>query len=421
MNVVTSCLIILSLSFVTTAAQADYLPSAQAAEKALWRSAGVIQARSDLEALTIHSQGLASGREEWTISAEAAYRRIQDTPNDNYAEGAVSISRPLRLPYRAQADLNLAQSMVNLNKAQLGELLHESGRTLLNLWFEWLTKYSQLQLWQEHVAIAEQQLITVNTRIKLGEAARIERVNAEAALSQIRLQQQLALLQEQQTRRSMLSYFPSLPAVADLPLPAPQPPAGSAEAYASLVLTHNHELLRERNRAATLQAEADQYASRASIDPSVGLFYKNEARGNEHVFGVNLVLTLPGSARRTDRQAALQHATTSQQTVRLVEQRVTNEARSLFESAILQVNAWHQAEQASQALTEAARLSERAYSLGEGTLDQVLINRRLAIEGQLNAQQTKVTALATLARLKLDAHQLWSLDHTERYATGSEP
>ena len=29
----------------------------------------------------------------------------------------------------------------------------------------------------------------------------------------------------------------------------------------------------------------------------------------------------------------------------------------------------------------------RAYSLGEGSLDQVLVNRRLALEGQLMAQQ----------------------------------
>lgn len=413
MNVVSSCLVSMSCLLLAATAQADYLPSTKAAEEALRLSAGAVQARSELEAQIIRSQGLADGREEWTLSAEAAYRRIRETPNDSHPEGAVGISRPLRLPYRAQADRKLAQSMIDLNKAQLGETLHENGRSLLNLWFEWLAKYSQQQLWQAQVALAEQQLGTVNARIRLGEAARAEQVNAEAALYQIRLQQQLSTLQERQTRRNLITNFPTLAITADLPLPAPEPPEGDAEAYASRVLLHNHELLRERNRAATLQAEADQYASRTSIDPSVGLFYKNEANNNEHVFGVNLVLTLPGSARRTDQQAALRLAASAHQHVLLLEKRVSNEARSLFESATLHVNTWQQAEKASQALNEAARLSERAYSMGEGSLDQVLTNRRLAIEGQLNAQQARVAALATLTRLKLDAHLLWSLDHDD--------
>jgi hypothetical protein len=40
----------------------------------------------------------------------------------------------------------------------------------------------------------------------------------------------------------------------------------------------------------------------------------------------------------------------------------------------------------------------------------VLLNRRLALEGQLNAQQAQFAALAADARLKLDAHRLWPLD-----------
>ncbi len=49
-------------------------------------------------------------------------------------------------------------------------------------------------------------------------------------------------------------------------------------------------------------------------------------------------------------------------------------------------------------------------SLGEGNLDQVLVNRRLALEGQLMAQQAQLEALSAHARLKLDSHQLWPLD-----------
>lgn len=401
-------LVVAALSLATTA-QADYLPAAAAAEAALWSSAPVVQARGELEAQILNSQSLQAGREEWVLAAEAAYRRLQLPPQENHTEGSVSLSRPLRLPSRTRADYKLATSLVDHSKAQLGEMLHESGRRLLTLWFEWLGKYSQSRLWQAQIKLGEQQLETVKTRIKVGEAPRSEQVNAEAALAQIRLQQQVTVMQELQARRQLGAEFPGLQIAADEFLPLPAAPEGTAENYVTLALAHNHELMRARYKADMLQAEADQFATRDSIDPSVGAFYKNEGNGSEHVFGLNLVLTLPGSARRSDQQAALRLASAAQKAKYLLEQRLRNEALSLFESATAQTDNWRQAEQAAQALTEAARLSERAYSLGEGNLDQVLLNRRLAIEGQLTALQARVSALATHARLRLDAHQLWSL------------
>lgn len=400
--------IIATLTLATTA-QADYLPAAAEAEAALWHSAPVVQARGELEAQLLSSQSLQGGREEWSLTAEAAYRRIQLPPQENHAEGSISLSRPLRLPSRARADRNLARTLIDQSKAQLGEMLHESGRQLLSLWFDWLGKYSQSQLWQAQIRLGEQQLETVNTRIKVGEAPRSERVNAEAALAQIRLQQQVTVMQEQQSRRQLRAQFPALQIAADEILPVPARPEGTAENYVTRFLAHSHELLRARYRAEMLQAEADQFASRDSIDPSAGAFYKNEGNGNEHVLGLNLVFTVPGSARRTDQQAALRLASSAQSATRLLEQRLRNEALALFESATAQTDNWKQSEYVAQALTEAARLSERAYSLGEGNLDQVLLSRRLAIEGKLAALQAQVSALATHARLKLDAHQLWSL------------
>ncbi len=93
-----------------------------------------------------------------------------------------------------------------------------------------------------------------------------------------------------------------------------------------------------------------------------------------------------------------------------LEQRLRQEARADFETATAQAANWQQAEHAAQALEEAARLAARAYSLGEGGLDQVLLSRRLALEGRLQALQAQWVALAADARLKLDAHRLWPLD-----------
>lgn len=409
MKVAHSLTLALAVAFSIPAA-ADYLPDPAAAEAALWASPTVAQARGDFAAQALRSQSLQRGREEWTVGADLAQRRIQTTPRDSQAEWGLALSRPLRMPARAEADRALAGALSAHAEANLGEALHESGRQLLALWFDWLNETSQLRVWQAHVALAEQQLATVNARIRLGEAPRAERVNAEAAQAQARLQQQQAAAREQLMRNRLRAQFPELPVAADDILPQPVVPTGTADDYVSAVLAHNHELVRARRQAEVLQAEARQLARRRSVDPHVGVFYKNEAGGDEHVLGLNVGLTLPGSARRTDQQAAGQLAATAQDAATRLEQRLRQEARADFEAAVAQAANWQQADRAAQALTESARLAALAYSLGEGSLDQVLLNRRQALEGQLMQQQAQLSALSAHARLKLDSHELWPLD-----------
>ena len=408
MNAVHKLTLALVLAFAANA-RADYLPDPAAAEAALWASPMVAQARGEFAAQTLRSESLQKGREEWTVGADILQRRI-DAPRDNQAEWGLALSRPLRMPARAAADRGLAGALTAHAEASLGEALHESGRQLLALWFDWLGEASQAQVWQAQRVLAEQQLGAVNARIRLGEAPRAERVSAEAALAQIRLQQQQAATREQQARNRLRAQFPNLPVKADETLPLPKLPAGTADDYVNAVLEHNHELFRARRQAEVLQAEARQYASRRSVDPQVGVFYKNEAGGSEHVLGMNVGLTLPGSARRSDQQAAEQLSATAQDAAIRLEQRLRQEARADFELAEAQVANWQQADQAAQALMEAARLAGLGYSLGEGSLDQVLVSRRLALEGQLLAQQAQLGALSAHARLKLDSHQLWPLD-----------
>lgn len=409
MIAVRTLMLALTLAF-SSHVQADYLPDPAAAEAALWASATVAQARGDLAAQALRSESLQRGHAEWMLGADIAQRRIQTTPRDTQAEWGVSVSRPLRLPARASADRELAGALTAHAEASLGEALHESGRQLLALWFDWLHETRQSTLLLGQVSVAEQQLAAVNARIRLGEALRSDRVNAEAALAQVRLQQKQAAMRVQQSRNRLLAAFPDLPVKADGTLPAPIPREGLADDYVGVVLEHNHEVFRARRQAEVMQAEARQLARRQSVDPHVGVFYKNEAGGDEHVLGLNVGLTLPGGARRTDQQAAEQLATTAREAARLLEQRVRQEARADFETAATQTENWQQADQAAQALMEAARLAARAYALGEGSLDQVLVNRRLALEGQLMAERSRLDALAAHARLKLDSHQLWPLD-----------
>lgn len=408
MNAVRTLTLALTLAF-TAPAQAGHLPDPAAAEAALRASPTVAQARGELAAQSQKSESLRHGREEWTLGADALQRRIDD-PRNRVGEWGVTLSRPLRLPGRAAADRTLAGALTAHAAASLGEAMHESGRQLLALWFDWLNEHHRNEAWLAQVRLAEQQLATVNARIRLGEAPRSERVNAEAALAQTRLQQQQAATREQQARSRLAAQYPGLPVTADAALPPPVPPSGAVEDHVAAVLAHDHELSRARRQADLLRAEARQQGSRRSVDPTVGVFYKNEMGGDEHLFGVSVGLTLPGAARRTDQLATEQLRATAEDAAIRLEQRLREEARANFETATAQTENWQQADRAAQALAEAAQLAARAYHLGEGSLDQVLTHRRLALEGQLMAQQARLDALSTQARLLLDSHRLWPLD-----------
>ena len=61
--------------------------------------------------------------------------------------GAWRCRRPLRMPARAAADRALAGALTAHAEASLGEAMHESGRQLLALWFDWLNAASQTKLW----------------------------------------------------------------------------------------------------------------------------------------------------------------------------------------------------------------------------------------------------------------------------------
>lgn len=390
-------------------AHADYLPDGQAAVAALWAAPAVRQARGDLAAQQQRSEGLQFGRSEWTVSADVAQRRLE-TPAGREAEWGMAVSRALRLPGRAAADRTLAAAQVAYARASLGEALHESGRQLLALWFDWLNEAEQAGVWQAQVHLAERQLAAVNARIRLGESPRADRVSAEALLATLRLQQQQAALRQKQAASRLAAQYPGLALPALPALPDPVTPAGSAADHADAVMAHNHELSRARHQAEALRAEARQLAGRRSADPALGVFYKNEAGGAEHVLGVNLALTLPGASRRTDQQAVEALGGVAADLAQQLEVRLRAEAQADFDAAAARVGHWQEARRAAEAQETAARLAARAYELGEGSLDQVLVTQRLALDARLLAQQIRVAALAAGAGLQLNAHSLWPLE-----------
>lgn len=402
----------LLLSTSTAVFAANYLPNPREAQQALWKAPGVHMAQQEVRAQQQESAALRKGREEFTLGAEMARRTIETPPQEQFKEWSVNISRPLRLPYRAKADHQLGENKVNYAQANLGETVHETSRQLLSLWFEWLNQVAQVQLMEEQMQLVQSQNALVSQKVKLGDAARAEQVTMDATFAQTAAQLQQAEQGMRLTQGKLLAQFPDLtvPDYSTIQFPDPNGVQGTQAEWVKRILAHNHELHRARSETQLLNAEKNQFASRQSFDPEIGLRYGKDRAGEENVAAINLSLTLNGDARKHDTEAARIRANAARDNASLLEEKLIIEAKVNYQLAESSFAAWQQAHLAANSLQEAHRLAARAYELGEGHLNEVLLAKRNAVDGLLASRQMQIQALLDQTRLQLDAHQLWSLD-----------
>ena len=92
---------------------------------------------------------------------------------------------------------------------------------------------------------------------------------------------------------------------------------------------------------------------------------------------------------------------------------VSTEVSSAYLGAVGAYDAWQKARAAADAMMRNAELTTKAYQLGESSLNDVLVARRLALESGLASRNAQLEAQGSRYRLLLDAHLLWPLDIDE--------
>ena len=353
---------------------------------------------------------LAAGPHEWTVKSGVQQRRESLGPR--FTETEIALERGLRLPGKQRTDQAMGQAEVEVGTLAFEDTWHESARSLLKAWFDWLREWRSSRTLDEQRQLAEQQRQVVQRRIQAGEAARLEGLQAEAEASRAQAAWQQARARERSQQAELLRRYPALLAsvqsLTAAPLPAPSPLPDSAADWVERVLADNHELELAEAQAQQAELQARRAALDKQADPSVGVRASRERGGAERVWGVYLSLPLGGAARRADEQTALALAQVARDKAAEVRQRVRNEAWRVALLASEGEAAWRSLDAAGQRMAQAAALATRAYSLGELPLGEALQSRRLALEAQLNADAVRLDVLESQSRLLLDAHQMWT-------------
>lgn len=351
---------------------------------------------------------LVAGSYEWTIRSGINQRSIAG--GERYNEPDVALERPLRWFGKADKDQAVGDKGVEVARAMHADVWHEAGRTLMKDWFDALRELTAVERLREQLDVTQQLRAVAERRVKAGDGAALDAL--QAATEQLRVE---ALLQQAQQRQdqalALLEItYAGLPRPSPASLPLPQADLEGPEFWLAKILHDNHEL-------ELAQAETDLYALRASRaasermpDPTIALRAARERAGQERVIGVSISIPIPGAGRGADGMAAALKARMAMERLSLVRMRVQSAAqRAVIDNACTH-QIWETLRAVEMQSAQQADLMQRAYQASECTLAEALGARRRALDAALVAQGAQIDALAAFARLRLDAHAIWSID-----------
>ena len=403
-------LALLLLPLMAAAADFPDLPPPQEVEAALESNIDVQTARTGISLEQSNKERLKEGEHEFNLRTDSASRKMLDAGGQRLREWGVALERPIRLPDKARIDSDIGDAGVEHAQYALGDARHEAGRALLSLWFGWLREKAAADQWEKQVGILKQQAALTEKRVAAGDAPRMEMNQANAALAQAGVSLSQARNKALLAANDLTRRFPALRLPERVDPSDPTPVPHDFAYWRSRVLADNHELGMMQSERQMQQLKARRSLADKVPDPTIGLRYSSEFGGNELVTGVYLIVPFSFGLRDTIARGAGYQAEISAEREAYVKRRLENDVRGVYAAAAGSYDTWINARDAAISMRQNADLAARAYSLGESSLSDVLIARRLSLESSLSETMARLDANESRYRLMLDAHELWAMD-----------
>jgi cobalt-zinc-cadmium efflux system outer membrane protein len=394
------------------------LPPMAAANAALEAHPAVLAAQARVAAALAEGRRLTAGEHEY--QARAGYKRRREGGKtggvDAMNDWEMGIERGLRLPSKAKLDREIGASLAAEAEERVGDARHEAARDLIATWYAALRGQSDAAAWREQAGLLRQQREVVEKRIKAGDAAVMERSQAEAALRQAEAEGRRAETAATEAAAGLAARFPGLPAPVSATTPGPgalPSLSGSASEWVSVALEHNHELAILQKEGERMRILARRQQADLTPDPILGLHYSRERSGQDNLLGVSLTLPLPGDNRRARVDVANEEARALAQQEVGAKARIEGEIRVIHARLQGSLSRLEAQEEMARQLDRYAELAWRAYQLGETPLWEALNARRSARDARRETLLSRLDVHEAAARLLLDSHKLWPMqeDH----------
>ena len=406
----------LDASVAAIAPLMPYLPSELAVKDALLSSPLMQAARSKKEAGSARAKGLESGAAEFTLRSTSQHRR-DTAAGTKFQESMVSIERPVRFWGKRGIDADLATQTQAFADIEYADAMHEGARELMRFWFAYLRALADQKNAVTTFDLAAKMQRLSQVQLKHGEISRLDSELANAELERITAARSVADAQLASSASAFTQRY------AGIVLPAQMPIAFRIDASTSLpalaepmavmrqeFLDKNHELNMMRVDAQRLRLAADRASRDRMPDPTLGVFSGRERAGAETISGVMFSIPFPGASRFHHATALVADAQAASDKVQLAEQQLG----AMFDSMWIQFQHKRKAadslKSAAQRQSLAAEKSVKAYTLGEGSLSDVLLIARMASENLNAAERMQLEVVELLALIRLDLHQIWDFD-----------
>ena len=384
------------------------LPNTEQAVTWIDQDPAVVEARSALVAAGHGAAALRAGSHEWVAKASTSRRQVGGVGHSS--EWSASIERAIRSGGKAQLDGQLGEVELAIGQALVGEARHEAARALADLWLDWLAAGRLQALLAQQLQFVQANLRAVEARQRAGDASALDSQVARTDLAEVQRQASLAASTLAKARARLAARFPAPPVEAPR-LADPVAPAPSIETWRERILAEADPI----KVAVGAVRKAELVAARAradrSPDPTLGLYTAQEAFRNERIVGISISLPFGGGQRDARARQTLQDVETARTALQRVRRALEAEIAGSWIDATGSIERWRIAEQGGASAQESARLTQRAYTLGEADLQALLLVRRQALDAARAALEARVDALRSGYRLMIDAHRIWDLEH----------
>ena len=384
------------------------LPSTAQAVAWIDRDPAVIEARRAHAAAGHGAAALAAGSHEWTARANTQQRNVRNAGNST--EWSAGVERAVRIGGKAGLDRQLGDVDLAIALARIGEARHEAARALADLWLGWLAAGRAKELLQDQLSFAEANLAAVDKRKRAGDASMLELNVASADLTEVRRQASQAESNLVKARAKLRVRFPDAP-LGPVALADPADPMWPEARWRERIVAEADPLKVTEGQVRKAELMASRTRADKVPDPTLGVYTASENFRNERVIGISISIPLSGTYRDERLRQSLHEAEVARAALDRVRQGIEGEIAETFADAAGSVERWRLAERGAEAARDNARLTQRAYALGEADLQSLLLVRRQSLDASRAAVEARAEALRWNYRLLIDAHLIWNLAH----------
>ena len=368
----------------------------------------VAAARAGLEVARQEASILDKSPYEWTGKTLGQRRSLDTGPR--YREWNVGIERTIRLPGKGSADRNIGKATIEESEARYGEALYESARELVSLWVDWLAAERGRELAASNLVAVQENLKAVDKRTRAGDASKLDLNLASAELTEQKRMANDARTQASAAWARLSVRFPGINRQSVL-LPSPMLIAENEALWRDRIIGESDELKVVQTQLRVAQAQADRAQADRVPDPTFGVYTASEVGGRERISGITISIPLPGGLRDSRSSKALAAVEVALNAVDLKKRELETEIASALVTARGTYESLQIANEGALAMQENAKLVQRAYALGEGDLQTLLLARRQTTAAANSALLAQVGALKAYFGLLIDAHLIWGLEN----------